>query len=106
MEVQGYASAADWVYGHGIDPGEWAATEPLTLTDLRHVHRLAMAPVWAASPHPDATAREGPGSFREHDIEPFPGVMRPPPWPDVGASVNDWIAETSGTDGCIAECVS
>ena len=25
LEVRGYATAADWVYGHGIQPGEWSA---------------------------------------------------------------------------------
>jgi hypothetical protein len=99
MEVRGYAIAADWVYGHGIEPGEWAATEPMTVTDLRHVHRLAMAPVWDVSPHPDATEREGPGSFREHDIEPFPGGMQPLPWPDVRAAMNDWIADSRALSG-------
>ena len=42
-----------------------------------------MTPVWDVAPHPQATAREGPGSFREHDIEPFPAGMQPPPWPEV-----------------------
>lgn len=94
MEVRGYANAADWVYGHGIEPGEWATAEPMTVTDLRHVHRLALAPVWDVAPHPDATEREGPGSLREHDIDPFPGGMQPPPWPEVRVSINDWIAGT------------
>lgn len=94
MEVRGYANAADWVYGHGLEPGDWEATEPITITDLRHVHRLAMTPVWDVAPHPGATAREGPGSFREHDIEPFPGGMQPPPWPDVHALIDDWHAAT------------
>lgn len=96
MEVRGYANAADWVYGHALEPGEWAADAPITLTDLRHVHRLAMGPVWDVAPHPDATDREAPGSFREHDIEPFPGGMRPPPWPEVRAAVDDWVALTRG----------
>lgn len=94
MEVRGYANAADWVYSHGLEPGGWAAAEPITLTDLRHVHRLAIAPVWDVAPHPQATPREGPGSFREHDIEPFPGGMQPPPWPEVRASIDGWIGET------------
>jgi len=96
MEVRGYANAADWVYGHGIEPGGWAAEAPVTVTDLRHIHRLAMTPVWDVAAHPDATAREAPGSFREHDIEPFPGGMQPPSWPDVSAEVADWIAESRG----------
>ena len=93
LEVRGYASAADWVYSHGIEPGSWSGPELLTLAELRHVHGLAMTPVWDVAPHPRATDREKPGSFREHDIEPFPGGMQPPAWPDVPALVGDWIAD-------------
>jgi fido (protein-threonine AMPylation protein) len=94
MEVKGYANAADWVYGHGLDPGGWAADAPITMTDLRHIHRLAIGPVWDVAPHPDATEREAPGAFREHDIEPFPGGMQPPPWPEVRALIDDWVTAT------------
>ena len=91
LEVRGYATAADWVYGHGIRPGEWHDGKVISLAELRHVHTLAMTPVWDVAPHPQATDREGPGSFRQHDIEPFPGGMRPPEWPDVPPLVRDWI---------------
>jgi Fic family protein len=93
LEVRGYANAADWVYGHAIQPGEWGTGRLIALTELRHIHELAMIPVWDVAPHAQATAREGPGSYREHDIEPFPGGMRPPPWPEVPALMNSWIAE-------------
>jgi len=65
--------------------------ELISLAEVRHVHALAMTPVWDVAPHPQATEREGPGSFREHDIEPFPGGMQPPPWNDVPALMRDWI---------------
>jgi hypothetical protein len=94
MEVKGYANAADWVYGHGIDPGGWSQTTPLTVTDLRHVHKLALDLVWDVAPHPQATHEERPGSFRKHDIEPFPGGMKPPPFVDVPHLVSDWLRET------------
>jgi hypothetical protein len=77
LEVRGYATAADWVYGHGIQPGEWSERELASLAEVRHAHSLAMTPVWDVVPHPQATDREGPGSFREHDIEPFPSGMQP-----------------------------
>ena len=93
LEVRGYATAADWVYGHAIQPGEWTDHSLVSLTELRHVHALAMTPVWDVAPHPQASEREGPGSFREHDVQPFPGGMTPPPWPEVPALVNDWIAD-------------
>ena len=95
MEVQGYANAADWVYTQGIEPGAWTAAEPITLTDLRHIHKLALDLVWDVAPHPQATPHEKPGSFREHDIEPFPAGMQPPAWADVPRLTADWVADTA-----------
>lgn len=96
LEVRGYANAADWVYGHAIRPGEWTDGELISMSELRRVHALAMGPVWDVAPHPQATEREGPGSFREHDIEPFPAGLRPPPWPEVSALVHDWMSDANG----------
>ena len=67
--------------------------ELVSLAEIRHIHALAMTPVWDVAPHPQATERESPGSFREHDIEAFPGGMRPPAWPEVPALIRDWIAD-------------
>jgi Fic family protein len=96
LEVRGYANAADWVYGHGIEPGTWSDGEPISLAEIRHVHTLAMTPVWDVAPHPQATERAGPGSFREHDVEAFPGGMRPPAWTEVPALMRNWIVEACG----------
>jgi Fic family protein len=92
MEVRGYADAAKWVYGQALDPGAWTDGQLLTITEVRQVHTMAMTPVWGVAAHPHATDREGPGSFREHDIQPFPGGMTPPSWPDVPAAMHDWVA--------------
>jgi Fic family protein len=93
MEVLGYAEAARWVYGQAIDPGGWSTGELLSVTEIRNVHRVLMAKVWEVAPHPNATERETPGSFREHDIHPFGGGMQPPPWPEVPSLVVDWVSE-------------
>src|SRR5450759_1149850 len=93
MEVRGYADAANWVYGQAVDPGAWSTGKLLSLTELRHVHRLALAPVWDVAPHPKVTDAERPGSFREHDIQPFPSGMQPPPWPEVPAMITDWLSD-------------
>lgn len=93
MEVRGYADAASWIYGQALDPGAWSSGELLSLTELRHIHRLALTPAWNVAPHPSAGHSEHPGSFREHDIRPFPGGMHPPPWPEVSAMITDWIRE-------------
>src|SRR6478609_7710744 len=42
LEVRGYADAADWVYGRGIQPGDWGNGKPITLAEVREVHTLAM----------------------------------------------------------------
>ena len=91
MEVTGYAGAAKWVYGQALDPGEWTSQAPLMMTEIRHVHELALGPVWGVAPHPDATPEEKPGSFRRHDIRPFPGGMVPPSWVEVPAAMVDWV---------------
>jgi hypothetical protein len=96
MEVRGYADAADWVYRQAINAGAWTAGEVLTLTEVRQVHRVAMTPAWDVAPHPDATEHEAPGSFREHDIHPFPGGMTPPSWPLVPAEIDTWVHDVNG----------
>ena len=92
MEVKGYADAAEWVYGQGAAA---ETAELLTLTEVRRVHTAAMQPVWDVEPHPDAGPNEGPGSFREHDIRPFPGGMTPPSWVEVPAAMADWVRAAS-----------
>lgn len=93
LEVRGYADAANWVYGHGLRPGDWSGGRLITLGEIREVHILAMTPVWDVAPHPQATPKERPGSFREHDIEPFPEGMQPPEWTQVPVLIRDWIAD-------------
>ena len=109
MEVCGYADAAQWVYKQGLSAGDWATEDLVTLTEARHVHALAMSKVWEVAPHPDAGPKEGPGSFRQHNIHPFPGGMQPPDWPEVHALVTDWIARASALrhfDGLLPEALA
>ena len=95
MEVRGYADAADWVYNQAIRPSMTTGVEIMTMAELRHIHQMAMTPVWDVAPHPQATPRERPGSFREHDIQPFPGGMTPFSWPLVAAAIDSWIARVN-----------
>ena len=90
MEVEGYAQAAHWVYGHALEP-DWHSGDLISVTEVRLIHERSMTPVWQVSPHPDAFDREGPGMFREHDIRPFEDGMTPPAWPLVPARLQDWI---------------
>lgn len=91
MEVKGYADAAQWVYGQALSPDGWSDEGLISLNELRRIHYLAMTPAWDVAPHEHATAEEGPGSFRRHDIAPFPEGMTPPPWPEVHAHATSWI---------------
>jgi Fic family protein len=95
MEVKGYADAADWVYNQALRPSMASGADLLVLAELRHVHEMAMRPVWDVKPHRQSTAREGPGSFREHDIHRFPGGMIPPTWPLVPAEIDGWLARVN-----------
>jgi len=80
-----------------MEPGDWHDGRVLTISEVRHVHHLAMTPAWDVASHPVATAREGPGSFREHDIHPFPGGMTPPTWPLVAARMHQWVEDVCAT---------
>lgn len=93
MEVRGYADAARWVYSQALEPEAWTTDDLVSLTEVRQVHAMALGPAWNVAPHPEATEREMPGSFREHDIAPFPGGMVPPSWVEVPAAVGDWLEE-------------
>lgn len=95
LEVLGYAEAACWVYEQGIDPEKRNGDSLVTVTEVRHVHALAMAKVWDVAPHPHATADESPGSFRRHDIRPFFNGMTPPSHPLVPAEIAAWTDQVN-----------
>jgi hypothetical protein len=92
MEVVGYADAAKWVYGQGLEPGDWTTGQLLSMQEVRTVHHLAMTPVWNVAPHPHANPSESPGNWREHEIEPFPEGMKPPPFTELDGLMRDWVA--------------
>ena len=96
LEVKGYADAAQWVYGQaaGAPPGG----PLLALADVRMVHHKVMAPVWEAAPHPHADEFEGAGSYRRHEIQPFPSGMTPVSWPFIGAEMTAWVEEANQLD--------
>ena len=95
LEVRGYAQAARWVYNQALDPGAWAGDELVTMAEIRHIHQMALGPVWDVAPHPAAGERERPGSFREHDIVAFPGGMTPPSWVQVSGEMRTWVDNLS-----------
>ena len=96
LEVKAYAQAAEWVYAQGRAAGDWTGgDELLSLTEVRHVHRLTVGPVWEFFPPDNLHPEEGPGNFRHHDIAPFPGGMTPPRFTDMPAEVGDWLRAVS-----------
>jgi fido (protein-threonine AMPylation protein) len=92
LEVKGYAAAAEWVYGHAIGPDQRGSGRLLTIQEVREVHHRAMGLVWEVAPHPQATPDESPGNWRRHNIQAFPGGMRPPEFTEVPALMHDWVA--------------
>lgn len=95
LEVQGYSVAAQWVYSQALNSGEWTPDQLLTITEVRQVHQQAMTPVWEVAPHPQAFDTERPGSFRQHDIQPFGSGMMPPSFTEVPSRVDDWVASVN-----------
>lgn len=91
LEVQGYGDAARWVYAQALTSDHAEPSALITVNELRHVHHLTMGPVWAVAPHELASADEGPGDFRRHDIRPFADGMTPPSWPMVDAELGGWV---------------
>jgi fido (protein-threonine AMPylation protein) len=96
LEVEGYAKAAQWVYAQAVEQSrEWSGAERINLTELRQIHRLVVEPAWLHSPPDGLHEREGPGSFRQHEIRPFTGGMTPPAFPGVPALVTDWLRDAN-----------
>jgi len=91
LEVRGYADAADWVYAQASSDGAEREKPYLLLAEVREVHRRVVGPAWEIEPPADFLPDEGPGSFRRHDIYPFPGGMTPTPFTDVHPAVADWL---------------
>lgn len=95
LEIQGYADAAKWVYDQAVRR-HWGqqdadAPETISLAELRQIHERVMAPVWRMFPQDGATAQEGPGGFRECDLEPLRAGLAPPIWTDVMPQLTDWL---------------
>lgn len=101
LEVQGYAEAAQWVYKRAFEApvhneDSEVVADLIAAGELREIHIRAVGPVWRHFPPADHDAREGPGSYRRHDIERFGSGMQPPPWPDVSPQMTDWVVQANG----------
>jgi cell filamentation protein, protein adenylyltransferase len=99
LEVQGYGDAAQWVYGQARGAGGWTSGKLVSLAEVREIHKLVVGPVWRSVPPANALPDESPGTWRRHEIEPFPSRMLPPPFTDVPARMTDWIARAAEIRG-------
>jgi Fic/DOC family len=107
LEVTGYGRAARWVYTQALSADGWQSGDLITVTEIRHIHTVAMGPVWEVAPHPAADPLETPGSFRRHDIRPFGGGMIPPVFTDVPSQLQSWVrAATRLAPGSESHAVS
>ncbi|MFE3545504.1 Fic family protein [Nocardia sp. NPDC059177] len=99
LEVLGYGEAAQWVYAQASSIDGFGGEELITVTEVRGIHEQVMRHVWESAPHPQARPSEGPGGFREHDIQSFAEGMKPPPWVDVPARVRTWVDSVNAFGG-------
>lgn len=107
--MRGYADAAEWVYCQGAGKRDHQGEALLTVTEVRQVHRMAMTPVWDVAPHPYALDAESPGNWRQRDIQAFEDGVKPPPFTEVPALVQDWVDEACrlpADEAPIAEAVA
>lgn len=95
MEVLGYGEASKWVYGQALEPEGWASENLISMTEVRRIHSTLMEKVWSVRPHPDAGPNEGPGAFREHEIQAFSEGMQPPSFVQVPADLSSWIGRAN-----------
>lgn len=96
LEVEGYGRAAQWVYEQARRPDYDEETGCyLTIAEIRYIHELLVSAVWQVAPHPHQLPGEKAGSFRQHDITPFPGGMRPPSFVDVQPQMTSFVAQAN-----------
>ena len=97
LEVQAYADAAHWVYGHAVGSDE---RSPGEATDASRSSGRSTG--WWSSPsgrisRPRAcTPTRAPATFATTSWRPFPGGMQPPAATDVPAMVDAWLAVVRG----------
>lgn len=93
LEIEGYGDAAKWVYARAIRRhwGQERSEALITIGELREIHKLVMEPVWSRFPDEQAKPKEGPGGFRQCEIQPLRPGLRPPPWLHVRPQLDEWL---------------
>jgi Fic family protein len=101
LEVQGYAKAAQWIYDQAVRGG---GAVRVSLTEVREIHKIVVEQAWLEFPPDQYDPKEGPGSFRRKNIEPFGSGMQPPEWPRVQAATTDWCDRVNDPGTWHSDC--
>ena len=101
LEVQGYGKAAQWVYAQAVRGG---GAVQISLSEVREIHKIVVEQAWLQFPPEQFDPKEGPGSFRRKNIEPFSSGMEPPEWPQVHAALTDWCDKVNNRGTWEASC--
>ena len=91
LEVTGYAEAARWVYTQACGTAGGSPAEPVSLAEVRQLHRLALRPAWDVAGAHDVALDAVPGTLRARDVRPFAGWLRSPSFTTVEGRLRDWL---------------
>ncbi len=91
LEVTGYAEAARWVYAHAPEDTDRPPVKPVSVTEVRQLHRLALRPAWDVAGARDVALDAVPGTLRSRDVRPFAGWLRTPSYQTVDGRLREWI---------------
>lgn len=92
LEIEGYGDAAKWVYQEAIRRhwGQDRTGDLVSISEICDIHRLVMAPVWSRFPDETAKVAEGPGGFRQCEIQPLRPGLQPEPWVHIRPCLDEW----------------
>lgn len=95
LEIEGYADAANWVYTQAIrrtwDDTSGSNPARISMRELREVHRRTVQPAWSLFPPDPIREGEGPGAFRQSEVQALRPGLTPHMAVEVPALVTDWL---------------
>jgi len=104
LEVTGYAEAARWVHAQAHGPSDDRPPAPVTLAEVRNLHRRVLRPAWDVA-HPDPALDAVPGTLRARDVRPFAGWLRTPAFATVETRLGDWLDEVNAAPTSTSDLV-